>query len=324
MGKKIRMALYDSDGYMVSLVNYLCKKKQEIVETRLFTNPSMLQDYVRQGQADVVLAQEEELEWVRELQSFVPKIILLTEGNMVREQSEYIPVFRYQSAEEMVREVMEAVAEDERIDYMGVVPAHRHAKIICGYAPFGGGGVSTFLFTMAREFAKSYRTLYVSLEEFYGMESLPPEKKGQKKEAYHGMSEVIFYLQQRKERLALKLESLVYEWEQMEYLPAVENYRDLHQMTREDMAFFLNILLQETPYERLVFDVGFLGEAGEYLLEQSDKIYMPYPVSSVQEGKQRACEQAWEKLGKTEITDKIYHTAMGQADGAAKHSGRRQ
>ena len=242
---------------------------------------------------------------------------------MVREQSEYIPVFRYQSAEEVVREVMEAVAEDERIAYTGVVTAHRQGEIICGYAPFGGGGVSTFLSAMARELAKNYRTLYVSLEEFHGMENLSTERRGQKKEVYHGMSEVIFYLQQRKERLAIKLESLVYEWEQMDYLPAVENYHDLHQMTREDMALFLDILFQETPYDRLVFDVGYLGEAEEYLLEQSDKIYMPCPKTSVQEGKQRSCEEAWKKLGKTEIIEKVYRITMGEATGAAGHSGRK-
>jgi len=311
MRKKIRMALYDSDGYMISLVNYLCKKKQEIVETRLFTNPSMLQEYVKEGQVDVLLAQEEEAEWLYGLQAFVPKVILLSEGNMVREQPGYGFVFRYQSAEEVVREVLEEVAEDDRIVYGGAVTAHGQGEIISGYSPFGGAGLSTFLAVLAEELAENYRTLYVSLEEFHGLENLPLEKKGQQEE-YRGMSEVIFYLQQRKEKLALKLDSLVYGGERAEYLLAVENCRDLHQMTREDMECFLQILFDETPYEKVIFDVGYLGEAGEFLLAQSDKIYMPIPKTKAQEMKQRAWKQGWERLGYEEILEKIYQVTMGE------------
>lgn len=312
MRKKIKMALYDSDGYMISLVNYLCKKKQEIVETRLFTNQSMLQDYVKAGQVDVLLAQEEEAEWLYGLQAFVPKIILLTEGNMVREQSNFDLVFRYQSAEEVVREVLEEVAEDDRIVYGGAITAHRQGEIISGYSPFGGAGLSTFLAALAEELAENHPTLYVSLEEFHGLATLPLEKKGQKLEEYRGMSEVIFYLQQRKEKLALKLESLVHEGARAEYLLAVENYRDLHQMTREDMECFLQILFDETPYEKIIFDVGYLGAAGEFLLAESDKIYMPCPRTEVQEMKQRAWEKGLERLGCGEIMDKVYQVAMGE------------
>lgn len=261
------MALYDSDGYMISLVKYLCKKKQEIVETRLFTNLRMLQDYVKEGQVDVLLAQEEETDHMNGLEGYVPKIILLTEGNTVKEGSDFISVFRYQSAEEVVREILEAVAEDDRIVYAGAAIARRQQEIICGYSPFGGAGISTFLMELGTDLAEKYSTLYISLEEYHGMEHLPPEKKGQQPEEYRGMSEVIFYLQQRKEKLALKLESLVYTWNQVDYLLAVENYCELYQMTKEDMKCFLQILCYQTGYERLIFDVGYLGEASEYLLE---------------------------------------------------------
>ena len=163
MRKKIRMALYDSDGYMVPLVNYLCKKKREIVETRLFTNLSLLREHVRSGQVDVLLALEEESDEMYGLQAFVPKIVLLTEGNMVGEQSAFHLVFRYQSAGEVMREVLEEVADDDRIAYGGAVTVGRQSEVISGYAPFGGGGLSTFLANMAEEMAENYRTLYVSL-----------------------------------------------------------------------------------------------------------------------------------------------------------------
>lgn len=310
MRKKIRMALYDSDGYMASLVSYLCKKKREIVETRLFTNLSLLREHVKAGQVDVLLAMEEELDELYGLQAFVPKIILLTEGNVVEEQSYFCLVFRYQSAEEVIREVLEEIAEDDKIVYGGVVTASRQCEVISGYSPFGGGGLSTFLANLAEELAENHRTLYISLEEFHGLENLPSEKEGRPEE-YRGMSEVIFYLQQRKEKLALKLDSLVHEGKRAEYLLAVENYRDLHHMSREDMICFFQTLCNETPYEKIVFDVGYLGEAQEYVLERSDKIYMPIPNTKAQEMKQSAWEQGLQRQGYGEILQKIYHVAMG-------------
>lgn len=311
MRKKIKIALYDSDGYMVSLVNYLCRKKQEIVETRLFTNRSMLKDYVMEGQVDVLLAQEEEEDWVMGLGSFVPKIILLIEGSMLREHTDYIPVFRYQSAEEVVREVMEAVAEDDRIIYNSAFTVHRQGEVICGFSPFGGAGLSTFLTGMARESAGSCQTLYVSLEQFCGIKNAFSDKRGQAREQLRGMSEVIYYLQQRKEKLAIKLESIICEWEQLHCILAVENYHDLQQMTRADMERLLQILFDELYYEKVIFDIGYLGEATEYLLEQCERIYMPVPRTPVQEMKQQACEQTWGKQGDIEILEKICQVTMG-------------
>lgn len=310
MRKKISMALYDSDGCMVPLANYLCKKKQEVVETRLFTNLSLLKEHVRSGQTDVLLALEEESDELYGLQSFVPKIILLTEGNMVGEQSSFNMVFRYQSAEEVVREILEEVAEDDQIVYGGTLAANRQSEVISGYSPFGGAGLSTFLTGLAEELAENYRTLYVSLEEFHGLENVTLEKKGQSSD-YRGMSEAIFYLQQKKEKLALKLDSLIYEGKRAEYLLAVENYRDLHQMKRENIICFFQTLCNETSYEKIVFDVGYLGEAGEYVLEHSDKIYMPIPNTKAQEMKHIACQQGWQRQGCAEILQKIYQVAMG-------------
>ena len=311
--KKIRMVLYDTDGYMISLVNYLCRKKQEIVETRLFTNISMLQEYVQEGQADVLLVQEEEREGLEGLQCFVPKIILLSEGTMLREHSEDILVYRYQSAEEVVREVLEMVAEDDNIVYGGAATVYRQAEIICGYSPFGGAGLSRFLFRLAKKFAEDYRILCISLEEFHGLDDVSEEKRRQQGETHRGMSEVIFYLQQRKEKLALKLEALVYERGKVDCLSAVESYRDLHQMSREDMECFIQILLVETGYDKFIFDVGHLGEAQEYLLGRSDKIYMPLPKTNVQRMKLHACEQAWKRQENTDILDKICQVSMGEA-----------
>lgn len=315
MQRKIKMALYDSGGDMIPLVNYLCKNKQEIVETRLFTNPGMLRAYVEEGRPDILLAREEEECQVGGYLGIVPEIVLLTEGNLVREQGEYLSVFRYQSAEEMVREILEAVAEDDRIVYQGAPARRRRGELLCGYSPFGGAGLTSFLIRRAKELSGEYRTLYVSLEAFHGLADLPPlQRKGQPEE-YRGMSEVIFYLQQRRDKLSLKLESLVFRREQLEYLLAVDNYRDLHLMTRGDMEYFLQVLSTEAPYERIVFDLGYLGEAEEYLLEQCDRIYMPRPGTEAQEMKRKSCEQSWVRQGNSEILNKIVLFDAGEAGG---------
>ncbi len=65
----------------------------------------------------------------------------------------------------------------------------------------------------------------------------------------------MFYLKQRKDKLALKLETLVVSMEDLDYILAVEDYRDLYSMNCEDIQLFLKVLLRQTEYEKIIFDI---------------------------------------------------------------------
>lgn len=291
--KRIRIALYDKKGYMASLVDYLCRRGRNLVETMLFTSRELLEKRALEEEIDILLAGEEVLEEVRHWHNLIPQIILFSEGDRVREGSEYPVLFKYQSAQEILKEVLSCAAENDRIPFVQGIVGSRELEVISSFAPYGGAGTTEAAIEAARKAAAEKRTLFVSLELFQGVETQNGEGKGKKRtDSYgRGMSEVAFYLKQRKEKLALKLETVITEWEQMDCIRAVEDYRDLQALESRDLQYFLEVLQCQTDYACVVFDIGYLSEATLWLMEQSSRIYMPQPHTDSQRHKREAFQR---------------------------------
>lgn len=286
--KKIRIALYDRDGYMNSLADYLCRKGHNVLETRLFTKLDMLKKSVEEGKIDVLLAGEEVENEIRCFKDKITRIMLLSEGNQVSDKSEFFLLFKYQSVGNLVKEVLAQIAEDDKIYCTQKIITKKAVELIGVFAPFGGAGVTDYALSMAREMAKQYKTLYINMELFQGLDFLLQGKKKERGNIYRGMSEVVFYLKQRKEKLALKLETVVIPLEELDVILAVEDYRDLYSLGCEEMGQLLKVLLQQTDYEKVVFDIGYTGDSALYLLEHCSRLYMPEAISPVQKSKEQA------------------------------------
>ena len=284
--KKIQIALYDKEGYMSWLVGYLCRKGRGMLETRLFSSLDMLVTCAEAGKIDVLLAGEEVVEEIRGLEGKVAKIMLLSEGNEVKEGTGYYLLFKYQSAQEIVKEVLEQIAEDDTIAFTKAFPSKRRVSFVGVYAPFGGSGVTEYALSLAGRLAEKEKVLYVSFEQFHSLDFL--QNTGKDAVSYRGMSEVIFYLKQRKEKLALKLETVVVSKERTDYIFAVEDYRDLYSLNSEDIRHFLEVLSQQADYETIIFDIGCLSEAMLYLMEHCDSLYMPQAETKQQKSKEAA------------------------------------
>lgn len=284
--KKIQVALYDRKGYMPCLVGYLCKKGRGILEARLFTSLEMLTECAEAGNIDVLLAGEEVAEEIHGLDGKISKIMLLSEGNQVKEGCGYYLLFKYQPAQDIVKEVLEQIAEDDNIVYTEAFASKRSIGFIGVYAPFGGSGVTEYAVSLAGKLSEKGKVLYISLEQFHSLDFLQEKKKDAS--SYRGMSEVVFYLKQRKEKLALKLETVVTSWSGADYIFAVEDYRDLYSLSSEDVHQFLDVLSGQTDYETVIFDIGFLSEAALALMENCSVLYMPHAKTKQQKSKEAA------------------------------------
>lgn len=289
--KKVQIAFLDEEGFMENLANYLCRKVRVGIETRLFTSFEMLKKHVSKGETQVLIVDEMLEGQVHALKTYVPQIMLLSEGNMVHEGREFTVLFKYQSAQEIIGEILEQVAEDERIPFEKSHVPKGTMECIGVYAPFGGGGVSEYAFALGKKLSKTKKTLYVNLEEFHGMAEKYTLRRKREECGYRGMSEVIFYLKQRKEKLALKLETLIHVVDHLDCIPAVEDYRDLHNMSAEDVKQFLEVLSEQTMYEVVVFDIGYLEESTLFLMEQCKRLYMPACTTDTAKCKTQAFEQ---------------------------------
>lgn len=300
--RKLVFAMFDLQGYMEALAEYF-GRKNFLMECRLFTQKSSLEEYLREYTVDVLLLGQEvrisELSYLGNAQN----IMILSEGNMVCEESEldYPLLFKYQSAESMLTEIFRAIGVcgeeagegftgEEKTQFMGI------------YRPYGQlPPIESFL-----RGKEEVKTLWMDLELFSGVFGAGIASQ---KEEMRGMSELIFYLKQRSGKLAWKLQPLIQETGGVDYIGPVEDYRDLYSLNREDIDLLLTVLAKETGYERVIFDIGYLNDSALYLLYCCSRVYMPQAGNCWEENQKNSLEHLLIKEGLGEMVESIRYVS---------------
>lgn len=306
--KRLLFALYDVQGYMKSLTEYFVKKTF-LLESHLFTKQESLVNFLKEHSLDVLLlGQEVEMCQLPYLHH-AEHVIIMSEGNMVSECQEYPTIFKYQSADKILREIFQIIAQDGAELPVSVCEYGRHTEFFGIYRPYGEMFPVEKVFSIGN--GRDQKKLLVNMEllsGFHTQENMAAEKE------IRGMSEVIFYLKQQKDKLSLKLRVLIQQGEEVDYLYPVEDYRDLYSMNREDMDSLLSVLANETEYERIVFDVGFLNDSSLYLLYCCDKVYIPQARNTWEENQKNALEHLLVREGLGEMLDSIHYVSPQRGD----------
>lgn len=299
--------MYDVQNYMKALAEYL-GKKNFLLESRLFTSQESLVRFLKEHSVDVLLlGQGVEIDFLTG-QKQVGQIIILSEGDLVQEGQGYPVIFKYQSAEKILREIFQIVDQKGTEATVPFRDSASSTEFLGIYRPYGEAFGLHWIFT--GEENPDQKNLLVNMELLSGL-SLP-EGEGKPVES-RGMSELIFYLKQPQEKLSLKLRPLIRQWEGVDYLSPVEDYRDLYSINREDVDRFLSVLDRETDYDRVIFDIGFLTDASLYLLYCCDRVYMPRTRNEWEENQKNALEQLLRREGLGEMLEHIQYISHSQS-----------
>lgn len=302
--KKLLFALYDTEGYMLSLAEYF-GKKFFIMECRLFTKKDCLLNYLKGHQVDVLLlGQEVEAAQLSYLEH-VKKVIILSEERNLSNQQNIPIIFKYQSAERVCQEIFQMIAQEE-IPFVSTRGTRENIEFYGLYRPYGSQLHLQKLYLSDE--VRGKRTLFINLEPLSGFEQME-EKSEEDGRSLRGMSELVFYLKQHSEKIALKLRVLVQKWKGMDCIYPVEDYRDLYSLNCEEIDLLLSVLAEETDYDLVLFDVGFLSDAALYLLYCCDRIYIPKAVNDWEENQKKSLERLLEREGMEEMKGNIQYVS---------------
>lgn len=302
--KKLLFALYDTEGYMMPLAGYF-GKKFFMMECRLFTKKDCLLEFLKGHQVDVLLlGQEVEAAQLSYLEH-VKKVIILSEEKNIPNQQNIPIIFKYQSAEKVCQEIFQMIAQEE-IPFLSARETRENIAFYGLYRPYGS------LLQMQKLYlsdeAKGKKSLVINLEPLSGFDPME-ERNEEDGSNLRGMSELVFYLKQHSEKIALKLRVLVQKWKGMDCIYPVEDYRDLYSLNCEEIDLLLSVLAEETDYELVLFDVGFLSDASLYLLYCCDRIYIPQAVNDWEENQKKSLERLLEREGMEEMKSNIHYVS---------------
>ena len=301
MMKTRTLVIFDEEKqYANLLMNYFSSKRDIPFQTITFTDKSKLILYLNSEKPEMLLisatAMDEDI-----VSTDVKEIILLSEGSVPTDYSKYQSIFKFKSAENIVREVLERFIEIES-DKDSLVVAKGEAKVIGIYSPVGRSGKTTFALALAEILSEGHKTLFVSFEEFAvfqnDMETSSPGN----------LADLMYYFKQNPETVSIKLQAIVQKVNSLDYVSPIYYARDLRETTTEEWKELLNHISSVSSYEYIVLDIGDMIGDLLSMLDYCDQIFMPTVDDKLSEMKINKIETVILQSDKENLLDKIIKT----------------
>ncbi len=261
------MAVYDVDqGYAQRFADVVNLKEKVPFTVVPFTSLELLREYAGRHRIEILLISDTvpkaEIGGIR-----AGSVVTLAEGDVVSvTEADYPAVYKYQSADSVIREVMAKYCDrpaDEAFMVLG-----RRARVLGIYSPVGRCFKTSMALLLGQQLAREGKTVYIGFEEFSGLERI---LGGEHK---NDLSDVLYYFRQGSFNV-VRLRSLVYTWKDMDYIAPVRYPEDMEQMNGDEAGQLIEKLASECGYEYVVVDVGRPARNLLPVLECCDVIYMP-------------------------------------------------
>lgn len=305
--KKLLLAVLVNEMYANKFSDYISRHKN-MFDFMVFTSVDKLEAFIKHSKIDILLVDSDLTSDIPSTKS-IQKVIVLSDGEYTSDH-EYQVIFKYQPAGNILKEIFAQIADDDSIVSTVNGYSSKRSELTAVFSAFGGAGVSTYSRKLCSSMATNFDVLYVNMEMFDSFAEFEKEPESNY-EHIRGMSDAIFYVKQRKNKLAFKLESVInHHSDGYSYILPVEDYRDLYSITPEDMEHFTDVLYKQTIYEKVVFDVGYISEASLMLFKICDVLLLPKPFNAFQENKQNAFKRLLVRNGMEQVVDNIRLAVM--------------
>lgn len=264
MKQKILAVCDLEEMYALRLTEYIVEKGTIPYILHLFTKPEELERFLARQEVTVLLIGENALQ---ELSSEVPvpNVFVLAEDGRTN-KPEYYYINKYQSPEKILGEMLTYIAEKGE-EFLITPEQEEKMKVVGIYSPIKRCLQTSFALTMGQIIAGKHRVLYINFEMFSGLEQML------NREFRMDLMDLVYYFKCAREKLILKLPSIVQTINGLDFIPPGQTGPDLQQISGENWLELLQILGQAGQYEYLILDLTDAMVGLFELLSYCDKIY---------------------------------------------------
>ncbi len=297
------LAIYDLEsGYADSLMQYIHQKQNMPFKTVAFTNKNALYEYLKEHHIDILLISVTDME--KELEDEdIEKIILLSNGKIVSEYIGYASIYKYQSSERIIREVLDYFVEVHNCENI-VTNISQSVEIVAVYSPVKRIGQTILSLTLGQILANDFTTLYINMEEFSAFDKIFHQ-------SYEGdLSDLMYFYKQSPDILPIKLKAIVNTIHQLDYIPPLVYSKDLRNIDTGGWVELIKSVAATGMYEKIVIDLSSVVADVFSILDICSKVYMPTINDMVSSMKISAFEEYLVRSENSEIIDKIIKVNM--------------
>lgn len=258
------MAVFDEEeNYAVKLVDYLNLKEEFPFEAVYFKSIDKMREFSNRQKLDIALVGEDHIDSILE---FMPneQLIILSKNGVQYEESRK-SIYKYQSCENVIREILTMMAESNSGNKM--VARKNNLQIIGFYSPIKRIRQTTSALIMGELLSRKDRTLYLNMESNSGlMDTLHLQFR-------KDMSDLLYHIQNGKSGIQYLLGGMTEKRNGLDMLPPMMCQLDLISIQKEDWITLFSELEKYSDYKYLILDISD-GIQGLYeILRQCSRIY---------------------------------------------------
>ena len=262
------LAICDTEKqYALKLMEAFCGKKNFGFQVHAFSTVNDLEHFAARTRIEILLIPGKSMSEIL-TRLDIGKVILLSDGELCEEFSDYESIYKYQSAEHIMKEVLCYYAEYAK-PVAGMYCGKKEFLIYGVYSPIGRCGKTALAESLAEAFGKKKKTLLLDLQSY----SAWKEQLGG--EQLWDLADIIYFLRQGKQTFLYKLGSIVRNRDVYDYVLPMKAPADLRSVTLAEWLELLEKLASDSDYQVVVIDFGQDVSGLFQLLSNCSKIYMP-------------------------------------------------
>lgn len=274
--KKNILAIYDTDTeYLTRLMSYILEKRTMPIEVHSFTETGCLKEFIRDSGIDILLITEAGID--DEIEAIAKhELVVLTEGKGPADKKGHRAICKYQSLENIMRELMDYYSEKAS----PVLRSHKlsSTEFIGFYSPVKRCGTSSLAMAMGQVMADRKKVLYLNLEEYSGFHQLLGENY------MMNLSDLLFYIGQKKTNFPCKLAGIVQTKNKMDFIPPVISPLDIRNVNDKTWEKFFSELL-DCGYDTVIIDFGSWTEEGMGIFRRCERLFVPVLEDEISKAK---------------------------------------
>ena len=325
------------EEYSDHLFQILSEQFEGEYQFHLFHDLQKMTGFFAKNSAEILVIGEEygneAIQKAGALQKFI-----LTGSPGERKDTENIPLFRYQSAEGMIKMIRKYAGRGRRgsggsgTEKSGVAERNgmirsREGESVCGkrrtarirddppvrgligiYSPVHRIGKTRFALRLGQKAACRVPVLYLNLEGCSGGRYYFQEG------ADKDLGDLLYFLKQERDDWGLKLSAMAARKNGMDYILPMRNEQDLRSVSGEEWIRLLDMILEKCIYEVVILDLGDAVSGLYDILRKCERIYTPYICEGAAEAKLEQYEESLRAAGYADILAKTVKKRVGKGN----------